>query len=368
MNALNELLTHNFDATSRFVQEFESSSPNLRYLLGTNRYAEALTDIYKFAGVIDESTTQSHWRGLPIIPLGQLPKGAMVICTATGRPHQAMRKLTAHPVWAIDFFSFRKLRPQGLPEIRFNEEFICEFSRNYENFEKTYNQLADFESKKIFSKLIDFRLNQNLFTIADFKEKQDEQYFDDCVQLQADNETFFDIGGFEGETTLAFFDRAGLGSKALVFEPQLENYQRCHNNLAHLPNVSIHSVALSDGRLQGCMVGEGSNAHIEFSTKHELAFSKVDDFAQENPTFIKVDVEGHEMNVLAGAKQVLTHLSPKLAIATYHQPDHFWRIPELVLGIQPKYTLLLRHYTESIYESVYYFIPSTRSHSRGTLI
>jgi FkbM family methyltransferase len=365
---LNELLTYRFDATARFVQEFEASSPNLRYLLGTNRYAEALTDIYKFAGVIDESTTQSRWRGLPIISLGQLPKGAMVICTATGRPHQAMRKLAAHPVWAIDFFSLRKLRPQGLPEIRFNEEFDSEFSRNQEKFEKTYNQLGDLESKKIFSKLIDFRLNQNLLTIADFKEKQDEQYFDDCVQLQSNNETFFDIGGFEGETTLAFFDRAGLGSKALVFEPQLENYQRCRSNLAHLPNVSTYSIALSDGRFQGYMVGEGSNAHIELGTKHELAFSKVDDFAQTNPTFIKVDVEGHEMNVLAGAKQVLTHLSPKLAIATYHQPDHFWRIPELVLGIQPKYTLLLRHYTESIYESVYYFVPPTHGYSRGTSI
>jgi hypothetical protein len=115
------------------------------------------------------------------------------------------------------------------------------------------------------------------------------------------------------------------------------------------------------------MVGEGSNARVEAGAGQGLRFAQLDDYAYAQPTFIKVDVEGHEMNVLAGAQQVLTRMSPKLAIATYHQPDHFWRIPELVLTMQPRYTLLLRHYTESIYESVYYFLPSGHSHARVTM-
>lgn len=365
MNAINEILTKSFDAAYRFVEEFESGDPARRYLFGTNRYAEALATIYTFAGVVDESIEASHWLGLPVVSLGQLPAGAMVICTATGRPHQAMHKLAACPVWAIDFFSFRKLRPQGLPQIRFNEDFKSEFFTNQEKFEKIYDKLSDLESKKIFSKLIDFRLNQNLLTLADFRENFVGQYFDDCIRLQRNKETFFDVGGFEGETTLAFFDRAGLGSKALVFEPEVENFQRCCSNLAHLPNTQVHHVALSDGCSTGLMVGEGSNARIEAGEGGSLRFSLLDDFAHANPTFIKVDVEGHEMNVLAGAQQVLTRMAPKLAIATYHQADHFWRIPELVMTVQPGYKLFLRHYTESIYESVYYFLPSGPGHSRG---
>jgi FkbM family methyltransferase len=367
MNVFNELITHPFDAAYRFVEEFESGGPARRYLFGTNRYAAALTNLYDFAGVVDETTSEAQWRGLPVISLDQLPVGAMVICTATGRPHQAMQKLGACPVWTIDFFSFRKIRPQGLPQIRFNEDFNIEFFRNQEKFEKTYDHLSDLESKKIFSKLIDFRLNQNLSTIADFRENFEQQYFDDCIRLQRDSETFFDVGGFEGETTLAFFNRAGAGSKALVFEPEAENFQRCRTNLAHLANARVLDTALSDGCSTGLMVGEGSNARVEAGAGHGLCFSRLDDYARANPTFIKVDVEGHEMNVLAGAQQILTQMSPKLAIATYHQPDHFWRIPELVLTMQPGYTLFLRHYTESIYESVYYFLPSVHGHSRGTM-
>jgi len=361
MNALIDLSADRFDVASRFVEEFESGDPARRYLFGTNRYAEALTDLYYFAGVVDEMTRESHWCGIPVVSLGQLPIGAMVICTATGRPHQAMRKLAACPVWAIDFFSFRKLRPQGLPQIRFNEDFTSEFLQHQEKFERTYSQLGDLESKKIFSKIIDFRLNQNLSAISDFQENFSRQYFDDCISFVQGNETFFDIGGFEGETTLAFLDRAGSGSKALVFEPESENYQRCCRNLQHLANVKVLNIALSDGRSSGLMVGEGSNARIILGRGMTCTFSRVDDYAHANPTFVKVDVEGHEIAVLAGAQHVVTRISPKLAIATYHQPDHFWRIPELVLRMQPRYNLLLRNYTESIYESVYYFLPPGKS-------
>lgn len=363
MNFFNGSLTHPFDVSSRFIQEFESADPARRFLFGTNRYAEALSALYAFAGVVDETTCKPQWRGLPVLSLEQLPVGAMVICTATGRPHQALRKLGAYPVWTIDFFSFRKLRPRGLPQIRFNEDFNTEFFRHQEKFEKTYAQLGDLESKKVFSKLIDFRLSQNLSTIADFQEDFSNQYFDDCIRLEQNNEIFFDVGGFDGATTLAFLDRTGSRSKALVFEPEAENYQRCCHNLGHLPSVTVHDVALSDGRSTGFMVGEGSNARIETGAGESVCFSRLDDYAHANPTFIKIDVEGHEMHVLAGAQKVLARISPKLAIATYHQPDHFWRIPELVLKMQPGYTLLLRHYTESIYESVYYFLP--RGHNHG---
>lgn len=365
MTIHNGHIPHSSLATSRFVEEFELSEPARRYLFGTNCYAEALSDLYTFAAVVDETTKHSKWRGMPVLSLEQLPAGAMVICTATGRPQQAMRKLAARGVWAIDFFSFRKYRPHGLPPIRFNEDFNNEFLRNEGKFEKVYSQLGDLESKKIFSKLIDFRLNQNLSTIADFREDFSRQYFDDCLQLKWNSETFFDIGGFEGETTLAFLDRAGPESRALVFEPETENFERCKRNLSHLPTAEVFNVALSDGNSAGLMVGAGSNARVETSSGSGAILPRLDNYRAAKPTFIKIDVEGHEIQVLSGAERVLAQMSPKLAISTYHQPDHFWRIPELVWSMQPGYTLLLRHYTESIYESVYYFLPPEHGYGQG---
>lgn len=357
MNQSDDLSKNSFEAARMFVHEFETGDVSRRFLFGTNRYAKALADTYNFAGVIDEYSSESYWNGLPIIALSQLPVGAMVVCAATGRPKLAMQKLAACPVWSIDFFSFRKMRPHGLPDIRFNEDFKSEFRKNNDNFKKIYTLLEDLESKKIFSKLIDFRLNQNLFEISDFQEKTEKQYFDECITLTNHEETFFDVGGFEGETTIAFYERAGSGSKAYVFEPEEQNFARCSTNLSHIANAVIHRIALSDQTTIGSITGQGSNARVEAGIGDGLVFRKLDEFAHCDPTFIKVDVEGHELNVLAGASSVLSTAAPKLAIATYHQPSHFWRIPDFVLGVQPRYKLYLRHYTESIYESVFYFVP-----------
>ncbi|NBV84437.1 FkbM family methyltransferase, partial [bacterium] len=73
--------------------------------------------------------------------------------------------------------------------------------------------------------------------------------------------------------------------------------------------------------------------------------------------FIKMDIEGGELSALRGAKKLITTHLPRLAICVYHRPDDFWAVPELILGWGCQYDLFLRHYTESIYETVMYFIP-----------
>lgn len=340
-----------------FMREFRSAPPERRFLLGTNRYAEALAKRYEFGGVIDEFAMATEWNGLRMLSVDDLPQNSLVISTATGRPLKALAKLDRPGVWAIDYFSLRKLAPEGLPPIRFNEDFDLEYARNRHRFEQVSERLADMESKRLFAKLIDFRLNQNLAMIADFRESLETQYFDDCVRMSPD-EVFFDIGGFEGETTEAFMARSGRDSRAYVFEPDADNRDKCIANLARFSNVTVMSDALSDSTISHRMDGSGSNARLIPDSEGDASTNTLDAYGSLRPTFIKIDVEGHELNVLGGAAKTIAAQRPKIAVATYHQPDHFWRIPELVLSLNPDYQLYLRHYTESIYESVYYFIPS----------
>jgi FkbM family methyltransferase len=61
----------------------------------------------------------------------------------------------------------------------------------------------------------------------------------------------------------------------------------------------------------------------------ELALSRVD--------FIKMDVEGAEVNALHGARQTLLRFRPRLAIATEHKPDDETAIPGALRAIQSDY-------------------------------
>jgi hypothetical protein len=58
---------------------------------------------------------------------------------------------------------------------------------------------------------------------------------------------------------------------------------------------------------------------------------------------------------LAGGRETIARHRPRLAIAAYHSASDLWRIPELILGIDPRYKIHVRHYTESIYETVLFF-------------
>jgi len=62
----------------------------------------------------------------------------------------------------------------------------------------------------------------------------------------------------------------------------------------------------------------------------ELKLDRVD--------FIKMDIEGAEPRALAGAKETIAKFHPRMALCTYHAPDHPKRIPELVRAAWPGYT------------------------------
>lgn len=65
----------------------------------------------------------------------------------------------------------------------------------------------------------------------------------------------------------------------------------------------------------------------------------VGELGLERVDFIKMDIEGAEPNALRGARQTLARFHPRLAIASYHAPDHPATIPAVVGEIAPGYRI-----------------------------
>lgn len=57
--------------------------------------------------------------------------------------------------------------------------------------------------------------------------------------------------------------------------------------------------------------------------------------------FLKVDVEGYELEVLRGGAKVIKKYRPKIAIATYHRPEHAEEIRKILTEIDSGYRFKL---------------------------
>jgi FkbM family methyltransferase len=358
-------------------------------LRGTNSLdrhtgSKALIKQFTVGFIIDDTKSCEKFQGVPVISLVEFKSlveknsGSKdeyaVISAVGGRPLTAKRKLSAIGVDQLDYFKFKHFSELVLPEIPMNEDFKGELERNSIKFQEVYNCLADEVSKSIFLKLLKFRLTYDLTELDGFTEIQEDQYFEDFLDI-SENPGLLDIGCFDGFTTLKFIEKYPNFAKVIALEPEYENFLRCKKLFSSHPNqhsirVLNVGVGLKAGRFR--VMGTGSTTRLidanqeslqaqdlttEVMTVDQMNLPKYDRNKQRINWLIKMDIEGMEYEALIGATETIKHVLPTLAISVYHKPIDLWRIADLVGTISDDYKVYIRHYTESIYETIMFFIP-----------
>ena len=84
------------------------------------------------------------------------------------------------------------------------------------------------------------------------------------------------------------------------------------------------------------------------------------DLAGLRPTYIKMDIEGFEMNALLGARETIRANRPILAVCVYHKPEDLREVPLLINSLSDAYRYFLRSHDEEGWELVVYAVPSGR--------
>ena len=101
-----------------------------------------------------------------------------------------------------------------------------------------------------------------------------------------------------------------------------------------------------------------------FRADGECTTLSIDDLVRERGVtkvdFIKMDIEGAEYDVLAGARDVLQRYRPRLAISLYHRPSDFVTIPCYLDSLGLNYRFYLDHHTLYLNESVLFAVPEGR--------
>jgi FkbM family methyltransferase len=262
-------------------------------------------------------------------------------------------KLFSHSQAGILFLDSEKFPIEMYQENLTEDLFI-----NRENYLKVFDLLDDSESKNVFDKLIQYRLSLNHKFIIEVHTSLSKEYYDKDVIELSENESFFDVGGFNGDSAENFIKYVKEQYKSVhIFEPDQALINQAKDRLNKYPNITFNSLGIYDKQttLYFDITG-GLDGIISDSGTLKIETTTIDDYKTEIPTYIKFDVEGVEIEAINGSVNTINDSKPKMAIASYHYPKHLWEIPLLVMNLNPTYKVRLRHYTDSVFDSIFYFI------------
>jgi FkbM family methyltransferase len=133
-----------------------------------------------------------------------------------------------------------------------------------------------------------------------------------------------------------------------AFEPSSQNFLLLKKTvrLNALSNVVLvkKSLGAKRGRTRIYPYGVGSFVSEIYGRPkgEEVEVVSIDEFAKENALevgLIKLDVEGSEYDVIAGARETIKTFRPILIVCLYHRGKDFFEIPRLVKELVPEYKL-----------------------------
>ena len=224
---------------------------------------------------------------------------------------------------------------------------------------KLNDMLADQKSKDTLSAVLKGRItaDQNYFINC----MVPDQYFPKDIISLSDNEVVVEVGSNDGETLKEILaNTKGLYSKIYCLEPDDECVRALKKITATAKNISIiekGAWSKSDS-LYFNSTDHGASKIVKNKENADYSIDVValDDIIEEKVTYIKMDIEGSELEALKGAEGIIRRDKPKLAICIYHNKEDIVAIAEYIHEIVPDYKFYMRHHNWGATETVLYAI------------
>lgn len=319
------------------------------------------TEGYKVVAFSDNNfirfSGSGRYEGLPVIEpdkIGDIPD-AFVIITVTGHLYNAIR---------------RQLDELGYPNLTHMELML--FSHE-EDYHKVYADfLRDEKSRNVFENILLGHLEGDEHYFREVYENG--QYFaiPEFDQILWD-EIYVDCGAYVGDSIENYiFRKSGAFKKIYAFEPVRSSCLAMRKRVERLneewnfPRDKIECLhyavgkAAAEGHINLCEnlasgnhVGTSEN-NLESETVQIISLDDFFENKEEIPTFIKVDIEGEELQMIYGTQKLIAKHKPKLAICVYHRDEDLYELPMELKRLNPEYRFALRHHKPQFNESVLY--------------
>lgn len=321
-----------------------SDEPIIMY--GTGNGADKVLDVFEKLNIKISGVTASNsfvrkreFRGFPVMPLSYFEEKfenfTVIITFGTSIPevmeniYEISRKHTVLvpvvPVIGTEIF---------------DRDFL---EKHKEEIEFAYSLMADDISKKVFCGYVNFLFGGDINILKDITTEESEA-FENILNL-TDKETYIDIGAYRGDTVDTFLNFcSGKYENIVCAEPDTKSFNKLNLHCENLTDFKSFNAAVTDidgevgfSDVHGRQSAIGGNKKTMSVTLNTLC-------EELKPTYIKIDSEGCENEILAKGREILEAHKPKLNIAAYHKCADIFTLPILINSINPDYKIYLRHH------------------------
>jgi FkbM family methyltransferase len=192
----------------------------------------------------------------------------------------------------------------------------------------------------------------------------DRFFIPEVAEILGSDETFIDAGAHHGRVIETFMERVnGRFRRIVAVEPDVVNRKKLMSFLDSArpgdTSIAIFDCALgSDAGEARFHSGLGYASQISTTGQHAVRVEILD--ALGPASFLKLHLEGAELEALKGARELLRRDRPIVAATVYHNADGIWRTPAWLMETLTGYRILFRLHSWCGTGAVVYAIPEER--------
>lgn len=249
---------------------------------------------------------------------------------------------------------------------------VCILKKQYEESEQYFHSriaeirnnisfLEDGKSKAVYENMLRYRMTHKRKYLKGIVDKG--QYFDKEIVSTDIKGVFADCGAYRGDTVKQFIKRCKNPKKTEIvcLEPDPYNFKYLKRITERLNEKGMRVKIYQKGAWS-------SNCRLKFSGNleeagaisdegdTEISCATLDQLIKKEVSFIKMDIEGAEMEALFGAQDIIKKYRPQLAISIYHSDEDMVEIINYIHNEYPFYKLYVRQYTWFYADTVLYAV------------
>jgi len=316
------------------------------YLYGMGNGADKILNVFEKYGITvagifaSDSHVRGHsYGGFKVQSYAEVKENvgdfAIVLSFGTKYPEliKKMQELEAeHPFYVPD----TPLAGDGL----FTYEYCKEHA---DKLSEVYHMLADDASREVFANVINFKISGNLGFLSAAMSEPAAPYVN--VLKLSDTEIFVDLGAYDSDTIHNFLTLTkNRYTRIYAVEPDKDNYKKLAKKLEGMGGIVLKQAAAWSKTTKLPFNAKGGRQSSVGTSGDTVPAVSVDDMlAGQKATFIKMDIEGCELEAIWGSCNTIAKYSPKLSVAIYHRNEDIFRIPLLIRDINPNYQFYIYH-------------------------